>query len=105
MHGEKTRRKLHKNATCSFEQILEATPHSTTALWLLTWLVGLGDESQTNKDIQDIAGKAKKLISDILLCTLHMDILMLVGWPAGQQKLTSISSLQTLDTDWKTCQE
>ena len=31
-HGEKDRRKLHKNATCCFEQILEATSYKTVAI-------------------------------------------------------------------------
>ena len=26
MHGEKARQKQHKNGTCCFEQIIEATP-------------------------------------------------------------------------------
>ena len=35
-HGEKARVELNKNATCSFEQILEATPHKTAAVRSLT---------------------------------------------------------------------
>ena len=36
MHGEKARWELHKNATCCFEQILEATPNKTAAVQPLT---------------------------------------------------------------------
>ena len=32
MHGEKVRMERHKNATCYFEQILEATPNKTIAV-------------------------------------------------------------------------
>ena len=32
MHGEKDKWGLHKNATCYFEQILEATPNKTAAV-------------------------------------------------------------------------
>ena len=35
-HGEKARWELHKNATCCFEPVLEATPHGTTVIWSLT---------------------------------------------------------------------
>ena len=35
-HREKARRELHKNATSYIEQILEATPHETTPVRLLT---------------------------------------------------------------------
>ena len=35
-HGEKARWKLQKNATCCFEQILEATPHKIAAVWPLS---------------------------------------------------------------------
>ena len=36
MNREKAKLKLHKNATSYFEQILEATPHETAAVELLT---------------------------------------------------------------------
>ena len=32
MHGEKDKWELHKNATCCFEEILEATLHKTAAV-------------------------------------------------------------------------
>ena len=32
---ENARWELHKNAVCYLEQILEATPHETTAVWPL----------------------------------------------------------------------
>ena len=35
-HGGKSRWDLPKNATCCFEQILEATPHKTAVAWPLT---------------------------------------------------------------------
>ena len=35
-HRDKVRWDLHKNATSYIEQILEATPHETTAVWSLT---------------------------------------------------------------------
>ena len=31
-HGDKDNWKLHKNAMCCFEQILEATPHKTAVV-------------------------------------------------------------------------
>ena len=36
MPGENTRWELHNNATCSFEQILEATPYKTAVVQPLT---------------------------------------------------------------------
>ena len=36
IYGEKVWWELHKNATSYFEQILEATPHKTAAVLLLT---------------------------------------------------------------------
>ena len=35
-YGEKARRKLQKNASSYIGQILEATPHETTAVWPFT---------------------------------------------------------------------
>ena len=35
--GEKTKLGLHKNVMCCFEQILEAIPYDTTAVWPLTF--------------------------------------------------------------------
>ena len=32
MHGEKARWELHKNATCCFEQILEAASYKTAVV-------------------------------------------------------------------------
>ena len=32
MIGEKARQKLHKNAACSFKQILEAAPYNTATV-------------------------------------------------------------------------
>ena len=36
-HAEKAKWELHKNATCSFKQILEAATDKATALQLLTY--------------------------------------------------------------------
>ena len=36
MLGEKAAWELHKDIACSFEQILEAAPYQTAALWLLS---------------------------------------------------------------------
>ena len=33
-HRQKARRELHENATSYVEQILKATPHKTTVVWL-----------------------------------------------------------------------
>ena len=37
MPGEKDRRKLHKNAVGSLEQILKAVTHKTAVVWPLTY--------------------------------------------------------------------
>ena len=36
MYGEKAWRQLHKNSASDIEQVLEATPHKTAAVWPLT---------------------------------------------------------------------
>ena len=59
MRGEKTRWDIHKNAICGFEQILEATPHKTAAVYPFTsHLTNHAGHCWRSKD---------KLKSDILL--------------------------------------
>ena len=41
MYREKAGRELHQNVTSDFEQIIEATPHGTTAVQPLTFQHGL----------------------------------------------------------------
>ena len=58
---KKTRWKLHKDATCGFEQILEAAPHKTAAVQLLiSHLTNHAEHCWKSKD---------KLISNVLLWT------------------------------------
>ena len=41
MHGEKARWKLHRDAMCSFEQMLETAPNEKATIWLLHRLIDL----------------------------------------------------------------
>ena len=67
MQGEKVRWELPMNVTSYFEQILEATPHETTAVQPLTSNL---KNFPSKTDMWDTAGKVKnKLISDVLLWT------------------------------------
>ena len=56
MRREKATRKLDKNATCCFEQILEATLYKTAAVRPLTSYL-TNDPNKKKKDVQDIAGE------------------------------------------------
>ena len=82
---------LYKNAMCYFEQILEATPHKTAAVWPLT------------SRLKNHPSKMKNMwrsISDILPRALthgHASV--------GRPGRTCISSVWTLDVLWRTCQE
>ena len=57
--GRKVRGKLHKDAVCCFEQVLEATPHKTAAVHPLTPILQtIKDEK---KNIRNTAGEMYKL--------------------------------------------
>ena len=58
MHGKKARQEPHKNAMCYFEQILEATPHKTAAVWSLTSHL-TNHPSKTNKTWETLLEKQK----------------------------------------------
>ena len=86
---KKTKWELHKNAWSYFEQILEATPHETAAVLLLTshlknikiWRTTHAGDCWRSKD---------ELISDVLLRT-----------PAHGRA----SSIRKLDIVWMTCRK
>ena len=48
VHGEKTKWKLHKNAECCLEQILEATPHKKAVVCPLAFYLA-NHQSKMNK--------------------------------------------------------
>ena len=55
MHRENARWELHKNATSYFEQILEATPYETTAVWPLIFYL----KNHPNKMNEATAGETR----------------------------------------------
>ena len=89
VHRKKARWELHKNTTSYLKQILEATPHETTAVLPLT--------SHLKNHPQEVRTSD---ISDILLWTSTHGCTS-VGQPAR----TYISSLWTVDVLRKTCWE
>ena len=52
---EKAKWELNKNARYCFEQILEATPHKTAAVWPLTSHL----KKPLKQDVQSTVGKAR----------------------------------------------
>ena len=101
MHGEKARWKLHKNATCYFQQILEATPNKAAAVWPLTSHL-TSHSSKTNKTCVTLIEKQRWTHKQHSSMDLqYMDVSVL----ANHQGHTYISSVQILNVVWRTCQK
>ena len=86
---------LHKDVTRYFQQILEAVLYKIAVVWLLT-------SHLTNnpfKTIWDIAAEVRTNLP-LFHKLLYMDTPVL----SDHQKLTSISSVWTLDAVWRTYQ-
>ena len=66
--GEKARWEVHKNAACSFEQILEVAPYRTAAVWPLTSNL-TNHPRKMSKTCWAMLERKDKLISNILLWT------------------------------------
>ena len=81
MNGEKTWQQLHKNAVNNIEQVLEATPNKTAAVWLPTHITKSIKVRQTRYAGHSWRSK-DELISDILLWTLSHGRAK-AGWPDG----------------------
>ena len=83
---------LHKNASCYFELILEATPQKFVAVWLLTSYLR-NQQSKTNRTIKKVRTSSWATFSHRLL---------LIN---DQQRFTCFSSVWTLDADLMTNKE
>ena len=79
LYGCTTWRELHEDTVCYFEQILEAAPNKTVAVWPLTSHLTNHQERQARHN--RFCWRSKdKLISDILQWTLTHEHTS-VGWP------------------------
>ena len=84
---EKARWMLSKNSTCYFEQILEATPHKTTAVRPLTPISKTIPERWTwHEHYWRNKNEHIRVLTD-------------------QQEIIYIRAVQTLYVDWRTCWE
>ena len=57
-HRDKARWELHKNVKCCLEQILEAIPHKTAAIWPPTSHLS-NPPSKTDKTCRELLEKQK----------------------------------------------
>ena len=76
-YREKARQELHKNAMSYIEQILEATPHDTLAVWLLASHLKLSKKDKTCKTLLE---KHSPMDPFIWLCQC---------WPTCKNLLTT----------------
>ena len=95
-HREKTRWELHKDTMCCFKQILEAAPNKTV---LYCHLNPISKPLQVTLT-RHVASRTNSSMT-FFNGPLYMDVPVM----ANQQELTNISSVQTLDLVWKTCQK